>query len=53
MWVAVGTSGSSYSLDEGTSWVTFDAEPFNVVAFAGSVGWAAGPNGRVARFSVK
>jgi photosystem II stability/assembly factor-like uncharacterized protein len=53
MWVAVGTSGSSYSLDGGRSWVTFDSEPYNVVAFAGSVGWAAGPDGRVARLSVK
>jgi photosystem II stability/assembly factor-like uncharacterized protein len=53
MWVAVGTSGSSYSLDEGQSWVTFDGEPYNAVAFAGSVGWAAGADGRVARLLVQ
>lgn len=53
MWVAVGTSGSSYSLDGGRSWVTFDGEAYNAVAFAGSVGWAAGPDGRVSRLSVK
>ena len=49
MWVAVGTSGSSYSEDGGRSWVTFDTAAFNAVAFAGPVGWAVGPEGRVAR----
>jgi len=53
MWVSVGTPGSSYSLDGGFSWVTFDVEPFNAVAFSGPVGWAAGPAGSVARLLVK
>ena len=42
MWVAVGTSGSSFSLDDGVTWVTFDQGPFNAVGFSGPVGWAAG-----------
>jgi photosystem II stability/assembly factor-like uncharacterized protein len=50
MWVAVGTSGSSYSEDGGRSWVGFDSAAFNAVAFGGPVGWAVGPEGRVARF---
>ncbi|NNM04779.1 MAG: glycosyl hydrolase, partial [Gemmatimonadetes bacterium] len=45
MWVAVGTSGSSFSMDGGGSWVNFDDGPFNVVAFSGPMGWAAGPDG--------
>lgn len=49
MWVVVGTSGSDYSLDFGRTWTRFDEESFNAVAFAGSTGWAAGPDGRVAR----
>jgi photosystem II stability/assembly factor-like uncharacterized protein len=53
MWVAVGTPGSSFSVDGGQSWVTFDAGSFNAVAFAGSSGWAAGSNGRVARLRVE
>jgi len=52
MWVAVGTSGSSYSVDDGLSWRTFDSEPLNAVAFNGAVGWAAGPDGRVVRLRV-
>lgn len=53
MWVAVGTSGSNFSMDHGRSWVSFDDGAFNAVAFAGPVGWAAGPGGRVARLSVQ
>ncbi len=53
MWVAVGTPGSSFSTDGGQSWVAFDSGPFNAVAFSGSAGWAAGPDGSVARLRVK
>jgi photosystem II stability/assembly factor-like uncharacterized protein len=53
MWVAVGTSGSSYSIDDGLSWTTFEMEPYNAVAFGGSRGWAAGPQGRVARLLIR
>jgi photosystem II stability/assembly factor-like uncharacterized protein len=53
LWVAVGTSGSSYSSDGGRSWVTFDSLAYNAVAFAGGVGWTAGPQGRVARMVIR
>ncbi len=53
MWVAVGTSGSSFSMDGGRRWVTFDTTAYNTVAFAGPVGWAVGPEGRVARLRVE
>jgi photosystem II stability/assembly factor-like uncharacterized protein len=53
MWIAVGTSGSSYSVDGGSNWVTFDSTAFNAVAFAGGAGWAAGPEGLVARLVVR
>lgn len=51
-WVAVGTSGSSVSLNDGRRWSTFDSTPLNAVAFAESVGWAAGPEGKVVRLRV-
>lgn len=46
--VAVGTSGSDYSIDGGTGWVNLDRENYNVVSVAknGST-WAAGPRGRI------
>lgn len=53
MWVVVGTSGSDYSLDYGRTWTRFDDGSFNAVAFAGSAGWAAGAEGRVARLVVR
>lgn len=50
--VAVGPSGSGYSLDGGASWVAIDTMPFNTVRFISpTVGWAAGTNGRIARFA--
>jgi photosystem II stability/assembly factor-like uncharacterized protein len=51
--VAVGPSGSDYSTDEGTSWRSFGAEGFHTASFsrAGSAGWAAGEQGRIAKFS--
>ena len=53
MWVVVGTSGSDYSLDEGKTWIRFDEGSFNAVDFAGSAGWAAGAQGRVAKLHVQ
>ena len=52
MWVAVGTSGSDFSLDGGRTWRRFDDGAFNAVDMAGSTGWAAGPDGRVAKLVV-
>jgi photosystem II stability/assembly factor-like uncharacterized protein len=51
-WVAVGTSGSDVSRDEGKSWKSRDRENYNSVGFTPEgEGWAAGPKGRVARFA--
>jgi photosystem II stability/assembly factor-like uncharacterized protein len=51
-WIAVGTSGSDYSLDDGATWQPLDSENYNSVAFAAmGEGWAVGPKGRIARFA--
>ncbi len=49
--MAVGTSGSDVSADDGASWKPLDREKYNSVAFtpAGD-GWAVGPKGRVSKF---
>ena len=48
-WIAVGTSGSDISRDNGANWERFGPEAFNAVAFAPSgKGWAVGPKGAVA-----
>lgn len=50
-WVAVGTSGSDYSPDNGATWKALDRENYNSVAFtATGEGWAVGPKGRIAKF---
>jgi photosystem II stability/assembly factor-like uncharacterized protein len=50
-WVAVGTSGSDFSLNNGATWKLLDHENYNSVGFApGGDGWAVGPKGRIARF---
>jgi len=50
-WVAVGTSGSDISTDEGATWKPLDQENYNTVAFTSAgAGWAAGPKGRIAKF---
>ncbi len=52
-WVAVGTSGSHFSQDDGATWKLLDRENYNSVAFTpNGEGWAAGPKGRVAIFEV-
>ena len=50
MWVAVGTSGSDVSIDDGKTWKQFDSGNYNAVNFSGGAGWAVGPKGAVARF---
>lgn len=51
MWIAVGTSGSDLSVDDGKSWKAFDTGNYNAAAFAsGDAGWAVGPKGAIARF---
>jgi photosystem II stability/assembly factor-like uncharacterized protein len=51
-WVAVGTSGSHASRDDGATWTPLDRENYNSVAFTPTgEGWAVGPKGRVAAFT--
>jgi photosystem II stability/assembly factor-like uncharacterized protein len=51
-WVVVGTSGSNFLLDDGANWKPLDGENYNSVAFTPTgEGWAAGPKGRIAKFT--
>jgi photosystem II stability/assembly factor-like uncharacterized protein len=51
-WVAVGTSGSHVSLDNGATWKPLDRENYNSIGFTPTgEGWAVGPKGRVATFA--
>jgi len=51
MWIAVGTTGSDISYDDGKIWKLFDTGAFNSVSFLSSKsGWAVGLNGRLAQF---
>jgi photosystem II stability/assembly factor-like uncharacterized protein len=49
--VAVGPSGSDYSVDGGRNWKTLGAEGFHALSVTprGDAAWAVGENGRVAR----
>ena len=51
--VAVGTSGSDLSIDDGKSWQPLDRENYNAVSVTreGRDAWAAGPRGRIARMT--
>src|SRR5215469_15901789 len=50
--IAVGTSGSDYSVDGGNTWEPIDSLEYNAVNFAlANAGWAVGPNGRIAHFT--
>jgi len=48
--IAVGPSGSDYSTDHGESWHSLSAEGFHTASFASGTGWAAGENGRLAKY---
>ncbi|MFL6336961.1 MAG: WD40/YVTN/BNR-like repeat-containing protein [Pyrinomonadaceae bacterium] len=50
--MAVGPSGSDYSLDGGRTWRQLGAGGFHAISVApeGDAAWAVGENGRVARF---
>jgi photosystem II stability/assembly factor-like uncharacterized protein len=51
-WVAVGTSGSHVSQDNGVTWKRLDRENYNSVGFSATgEGWAVGPKGRIAKFA--
>jgi photosystem II stability/assembly factor-like uncharacterized protein len=50
-WIAVGTSGSHVSQDNGATWKLLDRENYNRVGFTSTgEGWAVGPKGRIAKF---
>ncbi|MFI5229195.1 MAG: WD40/YVTN/BNR-like repeat-containing protein [Gemmatimonadales bacterium] len=50
--VAVGLAGTARSIDGGESWTMVDTVAYNSVAFAArDAGWAAGPKGRIARWT--
>jgi photosystem II stability/assembly factor-like uncharacterized protein len=51
-WVAVGTSGSHISLNNGDTWKLLDRENYNSVGLTSDgAGWAVGPKGRIAKFA--
>jgi photosystem II stability/assembly factor-like uncharacterized protein len=51
-WVAVGTSGSNFSQDNGATWKPLDHKNYNSVGFTSTgEGWAVGPGGRIAKFA--
>jgi photosystem II stability/assembly factor-like uncharacterized protein len=51
-WVAVGTSGSHFSQDNGATWKLLDRDNYNSVGFTSTgEGWAVGPKGRIAKFA--
>lgn len=50
IWIATGTSGSDYSLDNGNSWKAFDSGNYNAISIApDGDAWAVGPKGAIAR----
>lgn len=52
MLVAVGPSGSDYSIDDGESWVSLGSMGFHAVSIAGvDAGWAVGEGGRIAKYA--
>jgi photosystem II stability/assembly factor-like uncharacterized protein len=53
MWIAAGTSGSDYSLDNGNSWKPFDSGNYNAIGLAPGGAWAVGPKGAIAKFKIE
>jgi photosystem II stability/assembly factor-like uncharacterized protein len=52
MLVAVGPSGSDYSVDNAASWVSLGSTGFHAVSFAGiDAGWAVGEGGRIGKYT--
>jgi hypothetical protein len=47
MWIATGTSGSDFSIDDGVTWKQFDEGSFNALSSAGGALWAVGAKGRI------
>jgi photosystem II stability/assembly factor-like uncharacterized protein len=54
IWIAVGTSGSDISTDDGKNWKPIDTGNYNAASFASSsAGWAVGPKGLIAKFAMQ
>jgi len=53
--LSVGPSGSDISVDDGLSWTKLDTLGYHTLSFAPGtkVGWAAGADGRIAKFDVR
>jgi photosystem II stability/assembly factor-like uncharacterized protein len=49
--IAVGPTGTCYSVEDGRSWLTVDTLNVNTVAGAGGAAWVAGVNGRIAKWT--
>jgi len=50
VWIAVGTSGSDISTDDGKNWKPFDTGDYNAIGAAvGDAVWAVGPGGRIGK----
>ena len=52
MFVAVGPNGTDLSTDLGKNWVRVSNQGFHAIQFSanGSVGWATGDDGRIAKW---
>ncbi len=50
--VAVGPSGSSFSLNHGSSWIALGTEAFHAVSFAGNTGYAVGGSGLIGKIKI-
>jgi photosystem II stability/assembly factor-like uncharacterized protein len=54
IWIAVGTSGSDISMDDGKNWKPIDSGNYNAASFVSSkTGWAVGPGGLIAKFAMQ
>ncbi|MFH1998445.1 MAG: oxidoreductase [Planctomycetota bacterium] len=50
--IAVGPTGSDYSLDHGKRWKPFSNTGYHSISFNGLSGWASGADGRIAKFAL-
>jgi photosystem II stability/assembly factor-like uncharacterized protein len=51
--IATGPAGTEYSLDGGRHWSKYDSQGFHVLSLSksGTMGWAAGAGGRIAKLA--
>jgi len=53
-WIVTGTSGSDVSPDGGKTWTAFGSEALNAIGCVSRAAtWAVGPNGRIARLTIR